>query len=84
MQRLQEPGRAVAIAAAMGCSESTISRLKNEHLEPFCRLLAHAGLKVVPVEMQCFPQARVQALLTLAKERMETLQNADQLQWEAE
>ena len=84
LQALAEPGRAVAIATAMACSEATISRLKNEHLASFCRLLAHAGLKIVPTEMHCFPHARVQALLTLARERMQELETVEQLQWEAE
>lgn len=53
LRALQEPGRAVAIATAMGASESTVSRLKNDHLETFCLLLAHAGLKVVPSDFQC-------------------------------
>lgn len=82
LHALAAPGRAVAIATAMGCSEATISRLKNEHLEQFCRLLAHAGLKVVPVEMQCFPHDRVQALLTLAKERMDGLSSVEELTWD--
>lgn len=54
LQRLQEPGTATAVAAAMGVSESTVSRLKNEQMEVLCGMLAHLGLKVVPVEMQCF------------------------------
>jgi hypothetical protein len=37
----------------MGSSESSISRFKNDHLESFTQILAHAGLKVVPSEFQC-------------------------------
>lgn len=84
LQRLQEPGRQVSIATAMGVSESTVSRLKNEHLEPLCELLAHAGLKIVPVEVKCFPAEKVDALLTLAKAHLASIENADSLEFEAE
>jgi hypothetical protein len=79
LQRLQEPGRAVSIASSLGVSESTVSRLKNEHLETLCNVLAHAGLKIVPVELQCFSSAKVNALLTLSKAHLDTLKSADQL-----
>lgn len=82
LKRLQEPGRQVAIATAMGVSESTVSRMKNEHLETLCELLAHAGLKIVPVEMQCFPKDKIAALLTFAKAHLATVESADDLSWE--
>lgn len=82
LQRLQEPGRAVAIAAAMGVSESTVSRLKNEHLESLCELLAHAGMKIVPVEVKCFPAEKIDALLTLAKAHLAEVESADDIVWE--
>lgn len=58
---------ATAVAAAMGVSEPTISRLKNEHLESFAKMLAHLGLKVVPVEMRCFDPRYIEALQVLAE-----------------
>ena len=82
LQRLQAPGTQTALATTMGVSESTISRFKNEQLETFCGLLTHLGLKVVPVEMHCFPPAKVQALLELSKAHLESIQRADQLSWE--
>jgi len=82
LKAMQEPGRQVAAATAMGVSESTVSRMKTEHLESFCALLAHLGLKVVPVEMQCFPADKVQALLTLARDHLSTIERPDQLVWE--
>lgn len=82
LQRLQEPGRAVAIAAAMGVSESTVSRLKNEHLESLCELLAHAGMKLVPVETKCFPAEKIEALLTLAKAHLAEIETADDIVWD--
>jgi hypothetical protein len=66
----------------MGVSESTVSRMKNDQLEQFCLLLAHAGLKVVPIEMQCFPADKVQALLTLARDHLAAIERPDQLVWE--
>lgn len=68
----------------MGVSESTISRMKNEQLESFCLMLAHLGLKVVPTEMQCFPAERVQALLTLTKGYLASIERPEQLHWDDE
>ena len=53
MQRLQAAGTAVAVAAAMGTSESTVSRLKNDHLEGVLQLLVHLGIKCVPADYRC-------------------------------
>lgn len=61
LQRLSG-GNQVAIATALGLSESTISRHKNEHLELFAKILAHAGLKVVPVEACVVDERRLAAL----------------------
>lgn len=84
LRAMQEPGRQTAVATCMGVSESTVSRLKSEHLEQFCVLLAHLGLKVVPQGMQCFPEDKVQALLTLAKGHLAAIQRPEQLVWEDE
>jgi hypothetical protein len=53
LQALQEQGRGVAIAATMGVSEATVSRIKNERLEEVLTLLACAGFKVVPTSYTC-------------------------------
>ena len=58
---------ASAIATASGMTESTISRLKNEHLRGFAVVLAHAGLKIVPADKQCFDPEYVKAIQTLAQ-----------------
>lgn len=50
LTRLEENGRQSAVAAAMRTSESTISRMKGDHLTQICELLAHLNLKVVPQE----------------------------------
>lgn len=54
LQRVTRDASQVAIAAAIGVSESTISRmLAPEHLDKVALMLAHAGLKVVAVEAIC-------------------------------
>ena len=55
------------IARVMAVHESTISRMKDGQIDTFGALLAHLGLKVVPVGMQCFNPAYVEALRTLAE-----------------
>lgn len=70
LRALQEPGRQVAIATAMGTSESTVSRFKNDHLESFAAILAHAGLKVVPAEYQCIDSKTFAAFQVLWEKAM--------------
>jgi predicted XRE-type DNA-binding protein len=82
LQATQRDGKQTAIAAAMGVSDSTVSRLLSDHLDKFALVLAHAGLKVVPIEMQCFPKDQVHALLTLAKGHLSQIDHPDQLTWE--
>lgn len=53
MKALQEPGKAATAAAAMGLSEATASRIKNERLEEAITFLAHIGCKVVPSDAKC-------------------------------
>lgn len=48
LQSLQEPGSQVALARAMGKSESTISRLKNESLPQCLEVLCHCGFDITP------------------------------------
>ena len=81
LQRLQEPGTGVAVAAAMGVSESTVSRLKTTHLEEMELMLATLGLKVVPAEFRCVnPDAY--AFLTATHEKV--MRVAPHLIWEAD
>lgn len=81
LQRLQEPGTGVAVAAAMGVSESTVSRLKTGHLEELALMLATLGLKVVPTEYKCVnPEAY--AFLTSTHEKI--MRVAPGLIWEAD
>ena len=81
MQALSRAG-SEPLAREIGVSEATVSRLKNEHLPHFARLLASCGLKVVPVEMQCYRADSIAAMVTLAKERMEQITSPASLTWE--
>lgn len=81
LQALQEPGKAGAVAAAMGVSDSTISRIKTERLEEVVMVLAHLGLKVVPAEFKCVDPAAY-TFLTTTHQRV--MQKAPQLIWEQE
>lgn len=81
LQALQEPARAGALAVAMGVSESTVSRIKNDQLDKVLLLLAHLGLKVVPTEFRCVDPATY-AFLTATHQRV--MQKAPQLIWDAD
>lgn len=70
LQALQTEKRQTQIAAAMDCSQSTVSRLKNEHLENFCLMLAHAGLKVVESDAPVVDEEKLKALIVLFADRI--------------
>ncbi len=70
------------VAEHMAVSESTVSRFKDGGIEQACLFLAACGLKVVPNEMQCFPQDKVHALLTLARDHLVQMEHPEQLSWE--
>jgi hypothetical protein len=70
LRALQEPGRQVALATAMGISESTVSRFKTDQLEQLCTLISHLGLKVVPSEYQCVDQKTFAAFQILWERAM--------------
>lgn len=81
LQAVQRDGKQHAIAAAMGVSDSTISRLVNDHLDNFAAMLAHAGLKCVPVEARCV-SAETYQFLTATHARV--MQRAPQLIWDTD
>ena len=66
LQRLADHG-AAHIAAATGLSESKVSRLKNEHLGDFSKLVAALDLKVVGADLRCYRPDIVEAWRTLAR-----------------
>jgi hypothetical protein len=69
---------------ATGVDGSTVSRFMSDEKDMFraLQILAAAGLKVVPADMQCFPPRKVQLLLELARDHLHQLENVEQLQWD--
>lgn len=63
-------------------SESTVSRFKAEQAEPFAKLLAALGLKVVPEHVRCYEPKQIEAVLALAKARLAQIESAEALQWD--
>jgi hypothetical protein len=82
--RLASVGQ-VAVAEAIGVSESTVSRMK-EDVPRFAGMLSKLGLKVVPAEMKCYDEKTLASILQLAQQRMAQLQSPSQLaqDWEQE
>lgn len=70
------------IAEQMGINDSQVSRFKDGGLEHAAALLAACGLKVVPVDMQCFNREKVNALLTLARDHLVQMEHPEQLSWD--
>lgn len=78
LQRLASHGQA-PVAEALGVSESMVSRWKDGDIERFGRFLALLGLKITPVEYRCYDQRTLEAMLTLARQRMDQIDSVDQL-----
>lgn len=62
LRRLASIGQA-SLAVALGVSEATISRWKSEQAEQCAKALAVLGLKVVPIEYECYKAETVDWLL---------------------
>lgn len=78
LQRLAAVGLDAA-AEACGVDASTVSRWKGKEIPVLSRLAARLGLKLVPAEMRCFRNDDIEALLTLAKSRLQLIAHAEQL-----
>lgn len=81
LQRLSSAGQN-AVAEQIGTSEATVSRFVSGELERACQILAVLGLKVVPVEMKCYPKDQLDAILLLAKAGMSKVETVEQLSFE--
>jgi len=79
LKALSGTGQAVA-ANFMGVSESTVSRMKEGELDKLASLMAACGLKPVPIDMHCYPEAEIEALRILAR-RSDVLR-PNGLEWE--
>lgn len=82
LQRMQDPGRQVALATVLGVHESTVSRLKNDQLPTMCKVLAHLGLKIVPAELELLDPDKVQAMLVFAKDALQRVETVRDLRWD--
>lgn len=71
----------VAVAAAMGVSESTVNRIKTERLEEVLLFLAHLGLKVVPADFKCVDRASYDFLV---RSHTRVMEKAPELIWETD
>lgn len=72
----------VNVAAALGIVESTVSKAKGDELPTAARILAAAGLKVVPASYRCVEPRRMEALLTLAGTELDRLRERPDLVWD--
>lgn len=79
LHRVKEGETQAALGVAIGASEATVNRLLNEHLDKFAAVLAHLGLKVVPVEFKCMDPAGYEFLTTT---HARVMRSAPQLIWE--
>lgn len=80
LKRLERVGQAT-VGKAIGISESSVSLFvsKPEQLKRFCRVLAAAGLKIVPRDAQCFSPRKVQILMELARDHLNQLESVEQI-----
>lgn len=83
MQGIHRQGQ-VRIAEAIGVSEATISRMKSEQLGQVAAVIAAAGLKVVPDSMRCYPAKKMNAILELARDHLNAVDDVEQLSWDGE
>jgi len=72
------------VAQALGTSESTVSRWKDGEVARTAQFLSALGLRVVPVAYRCYDQKTLEALLTLARQRVDQIDSVDQLVWEGD
>jgi len=81
LQRMQDAGIGAQVAVAMGVSEATVSRIKNERVEEVLLFLAHIGLKIVPTSYKCVDKETYD-FLTLTHQRI--MRVAPQLVWDTD
>jgi transcriptional regulator with XRE-family HTH domain len=67
----------VRIAEALGVSEATVSRLKDEDTPKFAKLLAELDLKVVNASTRTFDPQVVDALRVIARLHLDRSDIAD-------
>lgn len=78
VQRLASVGNA-AVSHALGCDESTISRMKPEKFQQLAEILAVLDLRIVSKDMQCFSKEDVGFFMYGARKYMESISSPDDL-----
>lgn len=78
LQRLAALGLE-AVGGAVGVDSSTVSRWKSREIPQLALAIAAMGLKVVPVELRCYPEEEIEAIFTLAKRRMVHMRHSREL-----
>lgn len=63
----------VNVAAALGISESAVSKMKEDELSKAATVIAVCGLKIVPETFKCVEPRTMETLLELAGQRMDSL-----------
>jgi predicted DNA-binding protein (UPF0251 family) len=76
---LQTGGKQGQVAVAIGVSDTTMHRLVNEQMERCVQALYHAGFKVVPQDMKCYPSQDVEAWYAAYKRQIEHSETAEKL-----
>lgn len=63
----------VEVARRLGCAESTVSKAKGDEIETVAKICAAAELKVVPAHFECVDPKVMEAIITLAGQRLDGL-----------
>ena len=78
-------GRQRELATVLGVSDATISRMKNEHLPLFCKMLSHSGLKCVPQGLKCMDPDQADAMFTMFQRSVSRAKSWEEiLEWDEE
>ena len=81
LQAMQTPGKGGAVAVTLGVSDSTVSRMKTEHLEGALSLIYAMGFKVVPEGHKCIDATTYEFL---TNKHAHVMRVAPQLIWESD
>lgn len=79
LQVMKNNGKQGHVAASLGMSDSTMSRLVNDHMEQLVSVLYHSGFKVVSQDMRCYPAADVEAWYAAYRRSVQQAETAAQL-----
>jgi transcriptional regulator with XRE-family HTH domain len=88
LRQLAKVGQ-LAVADAMGVSESTVSRMKDRdekggpsQIQKWCKALAAMGLKITPAEYRCYDPKQIEAVFVLAQKYVSSMQSSAELLFE--